>query len=170
MDKDCVLVSNPVRMESAPLGQTPLARQESLGYLINHLARVMYRVLGERIGPHGVVPGQFAQLLALYENDGQSVTELALEVAIEHPTMSRTLDRMQRDGLVEARRDPNDGRSRRIYLTEHAREIESAIKAEAAAVNEAFLAPLDPDQGAELVAMLNSIIEAWDERDQAEAT
>ncbi len=129
----------------------------SLGYQVNLLARMMEQALASRIRPHGVVPGQFAQLLALYRSDGQSVTDLAAAVAIEHSTMSRTLARMERDGLVVSRPNPDDGRSRRIYLTERARSLESTLKAEAAAVNRDFQALLSPDQSAQLLALLKTV-------------
>jgi len=38
------------------------------------------------IAPHGVVPGQFAQLLAPYDRDGQTPTELARAIGIEPVT------------------------------------------------------------------------------------
>ncbi len=132
----------------------------SLGYQVNLLARTMEQALAARIRPYGVVPGQFAQLLALYRSDGQSVTDLASTVAIEHSTMSRTLKRMERDGLVVTRPNPDDGRSRRIYLTDHARGMESALKAEAEAVNREFLAGLSSGQGEELVTLLKAIVAA----------
>ena len=128
----------------------------SLGYQVNLLARTMEQALASRIRPHGVVPGQFAPLLALYRSDGQSVTDLAAAVAIEHSTMSRTLARMERDGLVTTLPNPEDARSRRIYLTDHARGLEKVLKAEADAVNRQFQAFLSPDQAAQLVALLKA--------------
>lgn len=137
----------------------PFDRHESLGYQVNHLARTMARALSARTSPHGVVPGQFAQLLVLYERDGQTVMELAEAVAIEHSTMSRTLARMERDGLITTQRDAEDGRSRRIFLTDLARELEPTLKAEAAAVNDAFLDHLKPKERAELIRLIGSVIE-----------
>lgn len=139
-----------------PTGLSDFSGQ-SLGYQVNLLARMMEQALAARIKQHGVVPGQFAQLLALYRSDGQSVTDLAAAVAIEHSTMSRTLARMERDGLVVSRPNPDDGRSRRIYLTEQARSLESALKAEAAAVNRDFQALLSPDQSAQLLTLLKTV-------------
>ena len=136
-------------------------RSTSLGYEVNHLSRMMARALGERIGRHGVVPGQFAQLLVLYEHDGVTVTELASSVAIEHPTMSRTLRRMERDGLVETRANPTDGRSTLVYLTEHGRELEDALKADAAEVNREFLSPLSASERNQLIELLNRIITSY---------
>lgn len=114
-----------------------LARERSLGYLVNHLARLLARALHDQIAPHGVVPGQFAQLLALYERDGLTQRELCEVVRIEQPTMAATLKRMERDGLIERVPDPEDGRRVRIVLTEHARALEVDLAAAARRVNAA---------------------------------
>ena len=112
-----------------------LARQTSLGYQVNHLARLLAQALRRRIESLGVVPGQFAQLLALYEQDGLTQRELCERVRIEQPTMALTLKRMERDGLVERRPDPTDGRRARIVLTKRARGLERDLTAAAREVN-----------------------------------
>jgi DNA-binding MarR family transcriptional regulator len=116
---------------------THLARQESLGYQVNHLARLFSQAIAGCLAPHGVVPGQFAQLLALFEQDGLSQRELCDRIRIEQPTMAKTLQRMQRDGLVRCVADPGDGRRIRVYLTEHARSIETELIAAVRTVNAA---------------------------------
>jgi DNA-binding MarR family transcriptional regulator len=112
-----------------------LFRQESLGYQVNHLARLLAHALAARIAPHGVVPGQFAQLLALFEQDGLTQRELCDRVRIEQATMAKTLQRMQRDGLVRCAPDPDDKRRVRVYLTDHTRAIEHDLAAAARSVN-----------------------------------
>lgn len=114
---------------------TGLARQESLGYQVNHLARLLSQALAVGIAPHGVVPGQFAQLLALFEQDGLSQRELCDRIRVEQATMANTLQRMQRDGLVQCVPDPGDRRRLRVHLTERAREIEHDLVAAARSVN-----------------------------------
>ena len=110
-------------------------RQQSLGYQVNHLARLLAQALAARIAPYGVVPGQFAQLLALFEQDGLTQRELCDRVRIEQATMAKTLQRMQRDGLVRVAPDPEDGRRIRVYLTDRARSIEPDLVAAARSVN-----------------------------------
>lgn len=78
-----------------------LPTRVSLGYQVNHLARMLAQALRERIAPLGVVPGQFAQLLVLHEQDGLTQAQLCERVRIEQPTMANTLARMERDGLIE---------------------------------------------------------------------
>jgi DNA-binding MarR family transcriptional regulator len=110
-------------------------RHESLGYQVNQLARLLAHALAVRIAPYGVVPGQFAQLLALFEEDGLTQRELCDRVRIEQATMANTLQRMQRDGLVRCVADPDDKRRMRVYLTEKARAIEPELVAAARSLN-----------------------------------
>jgi DNA-binding MarR family transcriptional regulator len=112
-----------------------LPREDSIGYQANHLARLFAQALAVRIVPHGVVPGQFAPLLALFEQDGLSQRELCDRVRIEQPTMANTLQRMERDGLVRRVPDPSDRRRTKVHLTEHARAIEQDLVCAALAVN-----------------------------------
>jgi DNA-binding MarR family transcriptional regulator len=110
-------------------------REQSLGYQVNHLARFLAQALAARIAPYGVVPGQFAQLLVLFEQDGLTQRELCDRVRIEQATMAKTLQRMQRDGLVRCVPDPDDRRRIRVYLTDQARAIEHDLAAAARSVN-----------------------------------
>jgi len=132
-----------------------LARHDSLGYQVNHLGRLLAQGLRRRTEGLGVVPGQFAQLLALYEEDGLTQRELCDRVRIEQPTMASTLQRMERDGLVERVPDPDDRRRARVMLTDQSRRIETDLTTAARKVNsvateglskaevEAFMATLD---------------------------
>src|SRR5213593_1264258 len=109
--------------------------EDSLGYLVNRMARLMAHELGERIRPAGVAIGQWAVLLFLWARDGMTQAELSRVVAIEPPTMVRTIDRMVRDGLVTRVPDPDDGRVTRIHLTERGRSLRDELVPKATAVN-----------------------------------
>ena len=113
----------------------PLVPQASLGYQANHLARLLAQSLHQRIAPLGVVPGQFAQMLALFDQDGLTQRELCERVGIEQPTMANTLQRMERDSLVRRRPDPADGRRARVLLTARARALQDRLVAAAHEVN-----------------------------------
>ena len=51
--------------------------EDSLGYLVNRMARLMAHELGERIRPAGVAIGQWAVLLFLWARDGMTQAELS---------------------------------------------------------------------------------------------
>ena len=136
----------------------PFTRDTSLGYQVNHAARLFAQALHQRIAPLGVVPGQFAQLLALFEADGQTQRELCEQVGIEQPTMANTLQRMERDGLVRREPDPADGRRARVLLTDRARELEGPLVAAARAVNATATRGLNAPEVAAVLAALTRII------------
>jgi hypothetical protein len=97
--------------DAEPSGLVSEARtfviEDSLGYLVNRMARLMAHELAERIRPAGVAIGQWSVLLFLWARDGMTQAELSRMVAIEPPTVVRTIDRMVRDGLVtRATRSP----------------------------------------------------------------
>jgi len=135
-----------------------LPRRSSLGYQVNHLARLLAQALRARIAPHGVVPGQFAQLLALYEQDGQSQKELCERVRVEQPTMANTLRRMERDGLIRRLPDPSDGRRAVVMLTERARGLENALVDGARSVNSEATRGISDDEMAAFMATMSRII------------
>lgn len=112
-----------------------LLREDSLGYQINHLARLLAAALRARIEPVGVAPGQFAQLLALFEDDAMTQSELCDRVQIDQSTMAHTLKRMERDGLVERRPDQIDRRRVVITLTARSRRLQPALIKAASEVN-----------------------------------
>src|SRR5437773_463862 len=70
--------------------------EDSLGYLVNRMARLMAHDLAERIRPAGVAIGQWAVLLVLWARDGMTQAELSRGVAFEPSTVFRTIDRMVR--------------------------------------------------------------------------
>lgn len=131
----------------------------SLGYQVNHLGRLLARALRQRIEHLGVLPGQFAQLLALYESDGLTQAELCACVQIEQPTMASTLTRMERDGLIERVPDPDDGRRSLVLLTSRARELSDELVSAAVTVNELATRGLDEHEVAAFMATLATIID-----------
>jgi DNA-binding MarR family transcriptional regulator len=129
-------------------------REDSLGYVINQVARQFARALHDEISQHGVVPGQFAQLLALYEKDGITQQELCEIVQIEQPTMANTLKRMERDGLVERVPHASDRRKHLIVLTDKAKRLEGSLIDAAKRVNAAATQGLDSKDAGKLLATM----------------
>ena len=135
-----------------------LQRGGSLGYLVNHLSRLMASALRSRVQAFGVVPGQFAQLLALYERDGRTQAELCRAVQIEQATMANTLNRMERDDLIARTPDPDDRRRTLIHLTPKALGLESELVAAAREVNRAATAGLSDAEVAAFLSTMQRVI------------
>jgi DNA-binding MarR family transcriptional regulator len=134
------------------------AIEDSLGYLVNRMARLMAHELAEKLRPAGVAIGQWAVLMFLWARDGMSQAELSRLVAIEPPTMVRTIDRMVRDGLVTRTPDAGDGRLSRIHLTERGRSLRDELVPLAVAVNDEILQRLTANEGRTLRRLLTKLL------------
>ncbi len=137
---------------------TMLHRQASLGYQVNHLARLLENRLRDQIAHTGVKPGQFAQMLALYEEDNLTQHELCERVGIDQSTMAHTLRRMERDGLISRTVDPDDRRRSRNKLTDHARELEPELTELARQVNTRATTDIPAEEIEAFMATLARII------------
>lgn len=138
----------------------PLKPEESFGYMIHHVGRLLARAMGAEAARHGVQLGAVPVLLALWDADGQTQAELAERVQIEQPTMTATLARMERDGLVTRTVDATDRRARRVRLTARAEALRPAIVAAAHAINARATARLRGIDAAGLLDALHDVATA----------
>jgi DNA-binding MarR family transcriptional regulator len=65
----------------------------------------------------------YTLLSHLEELDGCRATDLAVHYALDTSTVSRQVAALERDGLIERRRDPDDQRVHVLLLTESGRSI-----------------------------------------------
>ena len=74
-----------------------------------------------------VKPAYLGVLLSLWQTDDAQTTELGRRAGLEPSTMTGLLDRMERDGLIQRRADPEDRRAQRITLTEYGRKAKAPV-------------------------------------------
>jgi DNA-binding MarR family transcriptional regulator len=86
----------------------------------NHLLTTAFQ---ERLKEHGIAATEWRVLAALAERDGAAMTELADEVLLKQPTLTKAVDRLARDALVERRTPPEDRRRTLVHLTERGRGL-----------------------------------------------
>ncbi|WP_342635287.1 MarR family winged helix-turn-helix transcriptional regulator [Cohaesibacter haloalkalitolerans] len=134
-------------------------KNQSAGYLLNHLARIFARGLSARIKPLGLTTGTFPALLELWETDGLTQKQLVERLDIEQATMANTLSRMERDGLISRRKDESDGRVQRVWLSERARALRAPAISAALAENEDALSGLSAVEQQQFVALMQKVIE-----------
>tara|TARA_R110002111_G_scaffold21081_4_gene49562 strand:+ start:103 stop:558 length:456 start_codon:yes stop_codon:yes gene_type:complete len=138
-------------------------KEQSAGYLANHMARLFARGLDARIRPLGLSTGIFPALLELWENDGLTQKELVTRLDIEQATMANTLNRMERDGFVTRRKDATDGRVQRVWLTDKARALQAPATTAAAAQNDVVLAQLSEAERVAFLDLMDKAIAAMKE-------
>jgi len=139
-------------------------KTRSAGFLANHMARLFAKGLQQSIKPLGLAPAQFMTLLALWENDGLTQRELVERLDVEQATMANTLTRMERDGLIERRAHPEDGRSQSIHLTPKAAALREPATLAARAVNGVALGGLSEEERLVFLDLARRVIGALKER------
>ena len=75
-------------------------------------------------GYEEVRPSYGSVVLPLFEEDGLRMGELARRARLSKQAMTEMVRRLERDGLVERRADPRDGRASLIFLTARSRAFE----------------------------------------------
>ncbi len=132
--------------------------------MTNLAGRLLVRALEKRLAPLGLTPAHMPVLLGL-EAGPQPQKKLAEQAMVEQPTMTATLNRMERDGLVERLPNPDDGRSSLVALTEKAREKLPEIEKAAGEVNDLAFSRLGKKEQKRYFALLTEIIAALNEDD-----
>ncbi|MDD5263917.1 MAG: MarR family transcriptional regulator [Candidatus Bipolaricaulis sp.] len=92
----------------------------TLGQLLTEVARLTgdrLRIQMKQIGLHRA---QAFALFCLWHHDGLAQNELARRIHVTPAAVTPMLQRMERDGWVERRTDPDDQRISRVYMTEKA--------------------------------------------------
>lgn len=75
--------------------------------------------------PLGLTYTQYVALVALWEQDDQTVGALGEKLFLESNTLTPILKKLEQTGFVERRRDPADERQVRIRLTSKGRDLQA---------------------------------------------
>jgi DNA-binding MarR family transcriptional regulator len=105
-----------------------------------------------------VRPSYGSVLLPLFEEDGLRMGELARRARLSKQAMTELVPRLERDGLVERRTDPSDGRASLIYLTPRSRAFEPVAAAVLGELDGLVRSRLDPERVEELKGALRELI------------
>lgn len=92
------------------------------------VSRMMRRAFDERARTIGVTRPQWQVLSVLKRHEGINQGGLAEHLDVEPITLCRMVDRLQEADLIERRKDPNDRRVWRLFLTEKAKELSAQLK------------------------------------------
>jgi MarR family transcriptional regulator, transcriptional regulator for hemolysin len=96
---------------------------QNFGFLIRDVSRLSAKNFGRHARELEVTVAQCKVLAYLQRHEGISQTRLAELTETDPMTLVRTLDRMQQDGWIERRADPEDRRAHRLYLLDAARPV-----------------------------------------------
>ncbi|WEM45490.1 MarR family transcriptional regulator (plasmid) [Photobacterium sp. DA100] len=135
-------------------------RRSSFGWLINVVANNASRTFDAELKKHGLTIALWPTLMCLWEEEGVTQTEISQKSKVENSTTTRTIDKLEKLGLVERQNDPNSRRSFRIFLTDKGRELKSNLIPIPVAINDKILSSLDKDEQKQLISLLQKMVKA----------
>jgi MarR family transcriptional regulator for hemolysin len=101
----------------------PRSPQREFAFLVNDVGRLLRTYADQQARQFGMTRAQWAVLAKLEYIEGLKQTELADMLDLQPITLTRLVDRLCANGLVERRADPSDRRAKRLYLTAQARPL-----------------------------------------------
>jgi MarR family transcriptional regulator for hemolysin len=123
------------------MANMPLERE--IAFMLKDVARMLGTYADQQGHILGISRAQWTVLVRLERNEGLKQSELADVLDLQPISLTRLLDRLAENGLIERRADPNDRRANRLYLTPAARPLLGRLGKLSASLMEIVLAGLD---------------------------
>ena len=99
----------------------PMNRE--FAFTIMDVARMIKTYADQRARQFGISRAQWAVLVRIDRSEGLKQSELAEILDLQPISLTRLLDRLADNKLIERRADPNDRRANRLFLTPAARPL-----------------------------------------------
>ncbi len=106
----------------------PTLLDHQLCFALYRASRAMTRAYAPLLEPLGLTYPQYLTLLALWEEDGASVSRLGERLGLDSATLTPLLKRLEQDEVVERRRDEADQRVVRVHLTRKGRGLQARAR------------------------------------------
>ena len=131
----------------------------SLGYRLSLAARLQERRLEDGLRALGLTRITWCVLLAVGNEGLDRPTDIAAFVGIDRTATSRALRQMEAAGLIERASGEDDRRTTTVTLTAKGRKWLADGTPFAVANNHAMMAKLSDDETAELIRLLDKVVE-----------
>lgn len=131
-----------------------LSRENSMGWMIQRLARRLDDAMNARLAEHGLTLQQFAILMTVIEHGRMTQAEIGRRFAMPAYAISRAIDGLEADGLLVRDAHPSSRRAHQIHATEKALDMAPAMFTIVKAVNADLTAGLAPDEANRLRQLL----------------
>lgn len=137
----------------------PRHHDEFVGYRVYEAHRALFQNLERTLAPFGVTPGEWNALNQLDHHGPLSQKRLAEALQKEQATITRTVDRMQRKGLVTRTPDPKDRRANIVSLTPASQKLLGEIEPHAISAAKGTVAGVSPEDLAVFFRVLDQVKE-----------
>ena len=131
--------------------------KKSATYRLAQAAKAQRARAGAHLSRIGLHPGQEFVLKSLAEEDGQTMTRLALALGVQPPTVTKMVTRLAAHGFVVRQASETDGRLSRVFLTDEGRSRISEVDLLWKRVEKEALAGIDEKDRKRLRKLLRQV-------------
>ncbi|MCX4090987.1 MarR family winged helix-turn-helix transcriptional regulator [Nocardia sp. alder85J] len=146
-------------METNPETGGP-PRGGGVGFLLAQIGAQATSRFAERVAALDLTPPQAGLLRLLAVSPGRSQRELADALGLPPSRFVPFADTLERRGLIERRRNPDDRRLHAVYLTGQGEELLGRLREVGMAHEQAMCEGLDPGEREQLRGLLQRVAAA----------
>lgn len=139
-----------------------MKREETIDHNVKMLWHAIHRMYNQQAVKHDITTSIGFVLLIINSKEGTPATKIAPLMGLESRSLTRMLKSMEEKGFIYREKDPNDGRSVRIFLTElgkQKREISRATVLEFNTATSQLIEKEKLDTFFEVIEQINNLID-----------
>jgi len=124
---------------------------------IGMIARALDSIANIEFKEHDLTRGQYLYLVRIWEQPGLIQEKLAEMIKVDRTTASRAIKKLEANGFVEKRPDPENRKIKRIYPTAKGEEVAPFILRENEHSNRVALRGLSEEEADSLSRLLEKV-------------
>ena len=133
-----------------------------LSYLLARASYAVYKEFDSEVRQAGLSSLEWRVLATLNAGEGLTIGTLAREVLAQQPTLTKLIQRMSGNGLVERYADADDARKTLVVATPAGRKLVAGLLARAKAHEAGLLEQFDAGEVQALKKVLRTLIARFD--------
>jgi len=147
------------KQKPAPAAENPPKLDDFLCFAIYSTNLAVNRVYKPLLDELGLTYPQYIVLIALYDEDNQTVGGLGEKLFLDSSTLTPLLKRMEAMGHLTRQRDPEDERQVRVHLTPQGRSVrEKGMMSRDGLLNSTNFSPAEYEQLREQMVKLRAYL------------
>ncbi len=156
-----ILVKNVIENDTAVLKAGDFLSNDEplLSFMLGNIRNEMTNQCARELAEYGLTLRNVLVMAYLDKHEHELVTQKTLEdhMHLSNPTVTVLIQNMEKKGLVERRRVPEDGRKYSLTLTPHALEIGTACREKFIAREQQFYAGVTEEEKKQLFSIFQKI-------------
>ncbi|MCP4327282.1 MAG: winged helix-turn-helix transcriptional regulator [Alphaproteobacteria bacterium] len=133
-----------------------------VGYQVRQAQTAIFRDFERITSETGATPGEFSLLTVVNANPGINQISLVRAYRLDKSTLSHSIKRLARRGLIRRRRDPADRRYYGLWLTASGHKVLKRVTKHVEVQECGMAAALKPAEREQLLRLLQKISLAFD--------